>query len=64
MADTFRYVSRFVNCRELATASVSLTGDRARGDDSKNYAMYNECETRHIFRTDDVGECKAPEKIT
>ena len=25
-----------VNCRELAPSTVSLTGDRAQGDDSKH----------------------------
>ena len=27
-----------VYCRELAPGSVSLTGDRAQGDDSKHWA--------------------------
>ena len=30
-----------VYCRELAPSTVSLTGDRAQGDDSKHYLHYN-----------------------
>ena len=29
-----------VYCRELAPGTVSLTGDRAQGDDSKHWAYY------------------------
>ena len=29
-----------VYCRELASGTVSLTGDRAQGDDSKNDSHY------------------------
>ena len=31
-----------VYCRELAPGTVSLTGDRAQGDDSKHDSHYNE----------------------
>ena len=30
-----------VYCRELAPGTVSLTGDRAQGDDSKHDSHYN-----------------------
>ena len=30
-----------VYCRELALGTVSLTGDRAKGDDSKHDSHYN-----------------------
>ena len=30
-----------VYCRELAPGTVSLTGDRAQGDDSKHWAYSN-----------------------
>ena len=30
-----------VYCRELAPSTVSLTGDRAQGDDSKHDSHYN-----------------------
>ena len=30
-----------VYCRELAPGTVSLTGDRAQGDDSKHDSLYN-----------------------
>ena len=36
-----------VYCRELAPGTISLTGDRAQGDDSKHWAYssfnYNNC---------------------
>ena len=35
-----RYNSFLVYCRELAPASVSLTGDCAQGDDSKHDSHY------------------------
>ena len=31
----------YVYCRELAPVTVSLTGDRAQGDDSKCDSHYN-----------------------
>ena len=31
-----------VYCRELAPCTVSLTGDRAQGDDSKHDSHYND----------------------
>ena len=36
-----RYNSFLVYSRELAPSTVSLTGDRAQGDDSKHYLHYN-----------------------
>ena len=30
-----------VYCRELAPGTVSLTGDRAQGDDNKHWAYYS-----------------------
>ena len=33
-----------VYCRELAPGTVSLTGDRAKGDDSKHDSHYNSQE--------------------
>ena len=33
-----------VYCRELAPGTVSLTGDRAQGDDSKHDSHYNQME--------------------
>ena len=35
------YNSFLVYCRELAPGTVSLTGDRAQGDDSKHDSHYN-----------------------
>ena len=35
------YNSFLVYCRELAPGTVSLTGDRAKGDDSKHDSHYN-----------------------
>ena len=35
------YNSFLIYCRELATSTVSLTGDRAQGDDSKYDSHYN-----------------------
>ena len=32
-----------VYCRELAPGTVSLTGDRAQGDDSKHDSHYTVC---------------------
>ena len=32
-----------VYCRELAPGTVSLTGDRAQGDDSKHDSHYSTC---------------------
>ena len=34
-----------VYCRELAPGTVSLTGDRAQGDDSKHCAYSNDWES-------------------
>ena len=34
------YNSFLVYCRELAPGTVSLTGDRAQGDDSKHDSHY------------------------
>ena len=39
------YNTSVVYCRELAPGTVSLTGDWARGDDSKQYRYY----TRHLI---------------
>ena len=36
-----RYNSFHVYCRELAPGTVSLTGDRAQGDDSKHDSHYS-----------------------
>ena len=36
-----RYNPFLVYCRELAPSTVSLTGDRARGDDSKHDSHYS-----------------------
>ena len=38
----YRYNPFFVYCRELALGTVSLTGDRAQGDDNKHDSHYNE----------------------
>ena len=35
------YNSFLVYCRELVPGTVSLTGDRAQGDDSKHDSHYN-----------------------
>ena len=36
-----RYITSFVDCRELAPGAVSVIGDWVRGDDSKQYnSMY------------------------
>ena len=35
------YNSFLIYCRELATGTVSLTGDRAQGDDSKHDSHYH-----------------------
>ena len=38
----FEYYNPFlVYCRELAPGTVSLTGDRAQGDDSKHDSHYS-----------------------
>ena len=34
-----------IYCRELAPSTVSLTGDRAQGDDSKHDSHYND----HVY---------------
>ena len=39
---TNRYNAFNVYCRELAPGTVSLTGDRAQGDDSKHWQHYTE----------------------
>ena len=44
-----RYNSLFVYCRELAPGTVSLTGDRAQGDDSKQYAYSTKTVLITIF---------------
>ena len=36
----YRYNPFLVYCRELAPGTVSLTGDRAQGDDSKHDSHY------------------------
>ena len=36
-----KYNPFLVYCRELAPGTVSLTGDRAQGDDSKHDSHYN-----------------------
>ena len=36
------YNSFLVYCRELAPGTVSLTGDRAQGDDNKHYSHYTD----------------------
>ena len=38
-----------VYCRELDPGTVSLTGDRAQGDDSKHDSHYTPIDTRGIF---------------
>ena len=35
-----QYSRSFVYCRKLACSTVSITGDRVRGDDSKQYRYY------------------------
>ena len=40
-AQTTYYNPFLVYCRELAPGTVSLTGDRAQGDDSKHDSHYN-----------------------
>ena len=42
MGVTHRYNPFLVYCRELASGTVSLTGDRAQGDDSKHDSHYND----------------------
>ena len=37
-----------VYCRELAPGTVSLTGDRAQGDDNKHWAYSSDC-IHHIY---------------
>ena len=39
----------FVYCRELAPGTVSLTGDRAKGDDSKQDSHYNHRDTTPVL---------------
>ena len=39
---SFRYNAFNVYRRELAPGTVSLTGDRAQGDDSKHWAYSNQ----------------------
>ena len=42
-----RYYNPFlVYCRELAPGTVSLTGDRAQGDDSKHDSHYSTLSLR------------------
>ena len=41
------YNSFFVYCRELAPGTVSLTGDRAQGDDSK-HDSHNDSNLTHV----------------
>ena len=38
MIDVIQYNAVNVSCRELAPGTVSLTGDRAQGDDNKHWA--------------------------
>ena len=38
-----------VYCRELAPGTVSLTGDRAKGDDSKQDSHYNHRDTTPVL---------------
>ena len=44
------YNSFLVYCRELAPGTVSLTGDRAQGDDSK-HDSYNTGDFCHLLIT-------------
>ena len=44
----FHYNSFHVYCRELAPGTVSLTGDRAQGDDSKHYSHYSSKYDFHV----------------
>ena len=39
-----------VYCRELAPSTVSLTGDRAQGDDSKHDLHYNYLRPSNNYR--------------
>ena len=41
MTNNTSYNPFLVYCRELAPGTVSLTGDRAKGDDSKHDSHYN-----------------------
>ena len=43
------YNSFLVYCRELATGTVSLTGDQAQGDDSKHDSHYSAISVCNIF---------------
>ena len=48
--DDTLYNPFLVYCRELAPGTVSLTGDRAQGDDSKYDSNYNfQIKPRLIF---------------
>ena len=42
LLDSINYNPFLVYCRELAPGTVSLTGDRAQGDDSKYDLHYND----------------------
>ena len=46
------YNTLFVYCRELAPCIVSLTGDRAQGDDSKQYTYSTKTVLITIFTRD------------
>ena len=43
-----RYNPFLVYCRELASGTVSLTGDRAQGDDSKYDSHYKEVSRLYL----------------
>ena len=44
--DGWCYNSFLVYCRELASGTVSLTGDRAQGDDSNHDSHYTVMPTK------------------
>ena len=46
------YNMSFVNCRELAPGTVSLTGDWVCGDDSKHTSYYSLIHTRDNLSQD------------
>ena len=50
--DHNRYNLLYVYCHELAPSTISLTGDRAQGDDSKQYAYSTKTVLITIFTGD------------
>ena len=56
----FRYNTVLVYCRELAPGTVSLTGDRAQGDDNKHDSHY----THYHLYNSDANICECPLKRT